>query len=70
MLHILGQRIDLVADTPVHRLNLGTRLEINDTMTEEVEYLLTNLLGIVPVLQDITRRQVVPDLIKVFHQLV
>ena len=70
MLEVLGQRIDFVADAPIHRLNLGTRLQIHNTMREEIEHLLTNLLCIVPVFQHIAGRQVVPNLVEVFHQLV
>ena len=39
-------------------------------MGEEVEHLLANLLSIMPVLQHITRRQVIPYLIQILDQLV
>ena len=59
-----------MTNAPVHRLNLGTCLQIHDTMREEVKHFLTNLFGIVPVLQHITGGEVIPDLIEVLHQLV
>ena len=59
-----------MTDAPVHRLDLRTCLQVDDTVTEEVEDLLTYLLGIVPVLEYIAWREVVPYLIEVFHQLV
>ena len=70
VLQVLGQSVDLVADTPVHCLYLGTCLQVNDAMREQVEHLLTYLFSIVPVLQDVAGRQVIPYLIQVFHQLV
>ena len=70
MLQVLGQRIDFVTNAPVHGLNLGTRLQVHDTVCEQVEYLFPNLLCIVPVFKHIAGREVVPDFVEVFHQLV
>ena len=70
MLQVLGQRIDFVTNAPVHGLNLGTRLQVHDTMCEQVEHLFPDLLGIVPVFEHIAGREVIPDLIEVLHQLV
>ena len=70
MLHVLGKVVDLVAYAPVHRLNLGTSLQIYDTMREELQCLVANLLSIVPVFQHVARIQIIPYLIKVLHQLV
>ena len=70
MLHVLGKVVDLVAHAPVHRLNLGTGLQIYDAVREELQCLVANLLGIVPVFQHIARIQIIPYLIKVLHQLV
>ena len=67
MLHVLGKTVDLVAHAPVHRLNLGTGLQIYDTMREELQCLIANLLGIVPVFQHVARIQVVPYLIEILH---
>ena len=39
-------------------------------MREQIEHLLANLLGIVPVLEHVACREVVPDFVEVFHQLV
>ena len=39
-------------------------------MGEQVEHFLAYLFGIVPILKDIAWREIVPDLIEVFHQLV
>ena len=69
VLQVLRQCMNLVTDAPVHRLNLCTRLQIDDTMREEVEHLLTNLLSIVPVFQHIAWTEVVPYLIEILHQL-
>ena len=70
MLQTLGQGMNLVAYTPVHSLYFSTGSQVDDTMTEQVENFFANLLGIVPVLQDITWTQVVPNLIQVLNQLV
>ena len=70
MLQTLGEGMNLVTHAPVHRLHLSTGLQVDDTMREEVEHFLTDLFGIVPVLKHITRREVVPDIIEVLHQLV
>ena len=70
MLHVLGKTVDLVAHAPVHRLNLGTGLQVYDAVREELQSLVANLLSIVPVLQHVAWIQVVPYLIKVLHQLV
>ena len=70
MLHVLGKVVDLVAYAPVHRLNLCTSLQIYDTVREELQCLVANLFGIVPVFQHVARIQVVPYLIEVLHQLV
>ena len=55
MLEVLGQRMDFVAHAPVHRLHFGTRLEVDNAMSEEVEHLLADLFCIVPVFEHITR---------------
>ena len=70
MLQALCQSVYLMTHTPIHGLNLCTRLQVNDTMREKVEHLFADLLGIVPVLQHITRREIVPDVVQVLHQLV
>ena len=70
MLHVLGKVVDLVAHAPVHRLNLGTGLQIYDAVREELQCLVANLFGIVPILQHVARIQVVPYLVKVLNQLV
>ena len=67
---MLGKTVDLVAHAPVHRLNLGTGLQVYDAVREELQSLVANLLSIVPVLQHVAWIQVVPYLIKVLHQLV
>ena len=59
-----------MAYTPIHGLYLGTRLEVDNAVGEEVEHLLANLLGVVPVFEHVAGRQVVPYLVEVFHQLV
>ena len=69
MLQVLCQGVDLMANAPVHGLDLGTCLQIHDTMREQVQHLLTYLLSIVPVLQHIAGRQVIPDIIQILHQL-
>ena len=55
MLQVLGQRIDFMAYAPVHSFNLGTRLQVHDTVCEQVEHLFPDLLGIVPVFKHIAR---------------
>ena len=70
MLHVLGKVVDLVAYAPVHRLNLGTSLQIYDTVREELQCLVANLFGIVPVFQHVAWIQIVPYLIEILHQLV
>ena len=67
---MLGKTVDLVAYAPVHRLNLGTGLQVYDAVREELQSLVANLLSIVPVLQHVAWIQVVPYFIKVLHQLV
>jgi len=42
--------MNLVADAPVHRLNLCARLQVDDAVAEQVEHLLTYLFRVVPVL--------------------
>ena len=69
MLQILGQGMYLMTNTPVHRLNLGARLQVDNTMSKQVEHLFTYLLGIVPVFQYVAGRQVVPNLVEVLYQL-
>ena len=70
MLQVLGQGIDLVAHAPVHRLDGGARLQVDDAVGEEVEHLLADLLGVVPVFEDVAGREVVPYLVEVFDELV
>ena len=53
MLQVLGQRIDFMTNAPVHSFNLGTRLQVHDTMCEQVKHLFSDLLGIVPVFNHI-----------------
>ena len=53
VLHVLGKTVDLMAHTPVHRLNLGTCLQIHHAVGEQLQCLLADLFGIVPVLQHI-----------------
>ena len=55
VLHVLGKVVDLVAYAPVHCLNLSTSFQIYDTVREELQCLIANLLGIVPVLQHVAR---------------
>ena len=54
MFQILRQGMDLVTDTPIHRLHLSTGLQIHYTMREQIKHFLSDLLSIVPVLKDIT----------------
>ena len=70
VLHVLGEVVDLMAHAPVHCLYLCTGLQIDDAVGEELQCLVAYLLGVVPVLQHITRVQIVPDFVEVFHQLV
>ena len=70
MLHVLGKIVNLMAHAPVHCLNLCTGLQIYDTVREELQCLVANLFGIVPILQHVAGIQVVPYLIEVLHQLV
>ena len=67
MLQTFGKGMDLVTHAPVHGFHLGTGLQVDDTMREEVEYFFTNLLSIVPVFQHIAWREIVPDFIEVLH---
>ena len=67
MFQTLGECVDLMTYTPVHCLYFSTCLQIDNTMREKVEHLLTDLFRIVPVLQHVTRGEVVPYLIKVFY---
>ena len=69
MLHVLGKVVDLVAHTPVHRLNLCTGLQIYDAVREELQCLFTYLLCIMPVFQHVAWIQIVPYLIQVLDQL-
>ena len=69
MLHRLCNSINLVADAPVHRFYLGTRLEVDHSVGEHVETVLANLLGVVPVLKHRLRIEVVPNLIEVLNEL-
>ena len=70
MFQTLSKDIDFVADTPIHSLNLSASLQVNDAVGEQVEHFITDLLCIVPVLKYVPRRQIIPDLIEVLHQLV
>ena len=70
MFHLLGQVVHLAAYAPVHTFNLGTCAQVDNAVREEVERLLTYLLSVVPVFQHGALVQVVPNLVKVFHQLV
>ena len=56
MLLVVSQLCHLMADGPIERLYLCTRLEVDDAVAEEVERLLANVLCIVPVLEEGTRR--------------
>ena len=69
MLEMLCQDIYLMAYTPVHTLDLGTSLKIHESVGEEVETLLTNLFGIMPVLEHRARIEIIPDIIEVLDQL-
>ena len=44
--------------------------EVNNTVAEEVEHFLANLLGVVPVLEDVAWREIIPDFVEVLYQLV
>ena len=70
MLHLLGECVDLVADAPVHALDLGARLQIYQAVREQFQCLLAYLLRIVPVLQHRARVEVVPDFIEVLDEFV
>ena len=70
MLLVVCQLGHFMADGPVERLNLRTCLEVDDAVAEEVERLLANVLGIVPVLEKRARREVVPYLRQVMHEFV
>ena len=69
MLETLCQSVNLVTNAPIHGLHLSTRLQIYNTMRKQIEHLFTDLLSIVPVFQHIARREVVPYLVQVLHQL-
>ena len=51
MLLMVCKLCHFVTDGPIQRLNLCSRLEVDDAVTEEVESLLANVLSIVPVLE-------------------
>ena len=70
MLEVFCQYVYLVADAPVHALYLGSCLEVNKSVGEEVETLLAYLLRIVPILEHRPLVEVVPDVVEVFHELV
>ena len=70
MLKTLRQSVYLMTYTPIHSLNLCTGLQVDNAVREEVEHLFADLLRIMPVLQHIAGREIIPDIIQVFHQLV
>ena len=70
MLLVVCQLGHLVADGPIEGLDLGTCLEVDDAVAEEVECFLADVFGIVPVLEERARGELVPYLRQVVHQLV
>ena len=70
MLQAVGYLVHFTHDAPVEALYLGARLEIYQSMTEEVERLIAYLLGIMPSLQQSALPQGVPDLVKLLQQFV
>jgi len=66
----LGNRVDLVANAPIHRLHLGTCLKIYHAVRKHVEAILADLIGIVPVLKHRLGIEVAPYFIKITDKLV
>ena len=59
-----------MTDGPIKALYLCTGLQVDDAMAEQVQCLLTDIFGIVPVLKHGTVGQLVPNLRQVMYQLV
>ena len=70
MLQGMGHGVDLAGQAPVDALYLGTRLEVDEPMTEQVKAFLPDLLRIVPVLKHRARRHMIPYLTEVLDKLV
>lgn len=51
VLLMVGQFGNLARDAPIEALNLGAGAEVDDAVAEEVEGLVANVLGVVPVFQ-------------------
>ena len=69
MLQTRCNLVNLTCNRPVHTFNLCTCLQIDNTVTEQVQRFFTNLLGIMPCLQHTALIQVIPNLIKFLYEL-
>ena len=63
-----GDLADLTRHRPIQALDLGTSLQIDNTMTEQIQRLLAYLLRIVPGFQHTTLVQLIPNLIQFMHK--
>ena len=70
MLLMMRQFCHLMTYRPVEGLHLCTCLQVDDTVAEEVESLLADILGIVPVLKHGPCGEFIPYLGKVVYELV
>ncbi|CDF22978.1 unknown [Prevotella sp. CAG:617] len=66
---MMGQVVDVAQHAPKETLNLCPRTQVDDAVTEKVERLLADVLSVVQVLQHGTRREFVPNLAQVAHEL-
>jgi len=58
------------SDRPIKPLNLCTSFQVNNTMTEQIECLFTNLLCIMPGFKHLVLIQGIPNAIQLLHQFV
>ena len=68
VLQTTGNLINLTRNRPIQTLNLCTGFQIYDSMTEQVQRFLPDLLRIMPCFQHLVLIQCIPDTIQFLHQ--
>ena len=61
---------DFVRDAPIEAFDVSTGFKVNDTVAEEVERFVADILCVVPVFEHGARGEFVPNLREVAHKLV
>ena len=67
---VVCQFADFVADAPVERFYLCAGLEVEESVSEQVEGLFADILCVVPVLEHGACGSLVPDVVEFVHQFV